>query len=226
MSTVRGEGRGPQQSRFWREGALGFIDLALITATAMLMQFTLAHFSWFQRFTEHHGIWASILLSWVGFMLVMHFFRRKQRLKERAVYRMDLRHGRVARMSLASRCTVMLIALTLVVASTFVQNSYGRVCLLLGVPALMLFALEELIIILRPGNFVFPDPHDELLAFFRARTLQVGYSIAILSLAALYLVNLFATRYLSLLLPIMLAISLLAPALFYSRLDRRAGANE
>jgi hypothetical protein len=90
----------------------------------------------------------------------------------------------------------------------------------------MLFAMEELVIILRPGNFVFPDPHDELLAFFRARTLQVGYSIAILSLATLYLVSLFATRYLAPLLPIMLAISLLAPSFFYSRLDRRAGANE
>jgi len=120
----------------------------------------------------------------------------------------------------------MLIALTLVVASAFIQNSYGRACLLLGVPVLMLFAMEELIIILRPGNFVFPDPHDELLAFFRARTLQVGYSIAILSLATLYLVSLFAPRYLAPLLPIMLVISLLAPSFFYSRLDRRAGANE
>ena len=226
MSTVRGEGQGPQQSRFWRDGALELMDVALATATVMLIHFALVYFSWFQRFEERHGIWASILPSWVGLTLVMHFFRRKQRLKEQAVYRMDLRQGRVARMSLASRCAVMLIALTLVVASAFIQNSYGRACLLLGVPVLMLFAMEELIIILRPGNFVFPDPHDELLAFFRARTLQVGYSIAILSLATLYLVSLFAPRYLAPLLPIMLVISLLAPSFFYSRLDRRAGANE
>jgi hypothetical protein len=226
MSTVRGEGPELQRSGFWRDGALGLTDLALAAATAMLIHFALAYFSWFQRFEERHGFWASILPSWVGIMLVMHFFRRKQRLKEQAAYSMDLRQGRVARMSLASRCAVMLVALTLVVAGAFIQSPYGRACLLLGVPVLMLFALEELIIILRPGNFVFPDPHDELLAFFRARTLQVGYSIAILSLATLYLVSLFATRYLGLLLPIMLAISLLAPAFFYSRLDRRAGANE
>jgi len=200
--------------------------MALVTATAMLIHFALVYFSWFQRFEERHGIWASILLSWVGFMLVIHFFRRKQRLNEQAAYRMDLRQGRVARMSLASRCAVMLIALTLVVAGAFIQNSYARACLLIGVPVLMLFAMEELIIILRPGNFVFPDPYDELLAFFRARALQVGYSIAILSLATLYLVSLFATRYLGLLLPTMLTISLLAPSFFYSRLDRRAGANE
>ena len=70
------------------------------------------------------------------------------------------------------------------------------------------------------------DRHDELLAFFRARTLQVGYSVAILSLVTVYLVSLFASQYVSVLLPIVLTISLLAPSLFYNRLDRRAETDE
>jgi O-antigen ligase len=71
-----------------------------------------------------------------------------------------------------------------------------------------------------------PDPHDELLKFFKARTLQVGYSTAIFALAALYIVSLSGSRYVAILLPLALAISLLVPAFVYRRLDRRAGADE
>src|SRR5580698_161274 len=171
MGTRHGEGRGAQQGSFWRQSAVGLVELALITVTVVLVQFTLAHFTGFQKFEERHGFWAYLLpISLV--VLVTHFFRRKQRLEELTAYRNDLRAGRVARMSLASRCAVMLIALVLAIAGPIIQGPYGTTCLLIGVPTLMLFALEELVIILRPGSFVFPDPHDELLAFFRARTLQ------------------------------------------------------
>jgi len=54
----------------------------------------------------------------------------------------------------------------------------------------------------------------------------MGYSIAILSLLTLYLISLFASRYVGVLLPIVLTISLLSPSFLYSRLDRRAAIDE
>jgi hypothetical protein len=118
----------------------------------------------------------------------------------------------------------MLTSLSMVVGGSLAED--GTPFLMLGGPVLLLFAVEELNIILRPGNSVLTNPRDELLVFFKARSLQVGYSIAILSMAILYFVSLFATRYVGALLPVGLTITLLAPSLFYSRLDRRAGADE
>ena len=86
----------------------------------------------------------------------------------------------------------------------------------------LLFAAVELNFIIHPGETLRPDPHDELLLFFRARMLKVGYVTAILALTALYFASLFASPYVGLLVPIALTISLLVPALVYRRLDRQA----
>jgi len=56
--------------------------------------------------------------------------------------------------------------------------------------------------------------------FFRARMLKAGYVTAIAALVGLYLTSLFATQYVGLLLPIVLTVSLLVPAVIYHRLDR------
>jgi hypothetical protein len=160
----------------------------------------------------------------VGGFSNLYIFRRKQRSAEQLRFREDLRAGRVQRISLATRCAVMLASLGLVVTGSLVED--GTIFLMLGGPVLFLFAVEEFNIIMRPGDSVLTNPRDELLAFFKARSLQLGYSIAILSLAVLCLVGLFATRYVGVLLPVALTVSLLAPSLLYSRLDRRAGAAE
>jgi hypothetical protein len=156
--------------------------------------------------------------------MIIFIFRRRQRIKDQLRFREDLRAGRVKRMSLAMRRSVMLISLSMVVDGSSTED--GTIFLMLGGPVLLLFSIEEINIILRPGNAVLTNPRDELLAFFKARSLQVGYSIAILSMAVLCFVGLFATRYVGALLPVGLTISVLAPSLFYSRLDRRAGADE
>jgi ABC-type transport system involved in cytochrome c biogenesis permease subunit len=102
----------------------------------------------------------------------------------------------------------------------------GTRLLVIGVPMLLLITAVELMMVLHPGDAVLPDPHDELLMFFRSRMLAAGYSVAVLSLAALYVVSLFELRYLEMLLPVVLALTVLVPGLVYRRLDRRAGADE
>lgn len=118
----------------------------------------------------------------------------------------------------------MLIAL--VVAGELVPGWARPACLLFGVPLLFISGLEELIIILRPGEFIFPNPRDELSSFFRGRTLQAGYGVVILSLSAIFLLSLFAPRYVALALPIALTATLLTPSFLFNRLDRQAGADE
>jgi hypothetical protein len=83
----------------------------------------------------------------------------------------------------------------------------------------------ELNIVLHPGDSFMPNPHDELLTFFKGRMLQAGYITAVLALACVYVVSLFAARYLTVLLPVVLTASLLVPGLVYRRLDRRADAD-
>ena len=226
MSDDASGSRVRDRHSYWRGVGFTWVDLALVTAASVALRFVLGHFPWFQTFEARHTFWADLIPIWVVCIALPLFFRRKARLAEQAAFREDLREGRVKRMSLASRSAVMLVSLALVVTASFIQGPYEAVCLVLGVPVLLLFAAEELNIILRPGDSVLTDRHDELLAFFRARTLQVGYSVAILSLVTVYLVSLFASQYVSVLLPIVLTISLLAPSLFYNRLDRRAETDE
>ncbi len=206
----------------WDHPVSILITVALMSVFGLLVQFGFAHLPWFQRFQERHGFWTQLLFAWVSIPLIF-IFRRRQRLTDQLRFREDLRAGRVMRMSLAMRCAVMLIALVMVVSGSLIEH--GTLLLMLGGPVLLLFAVEEFNIILRPGNSVVTDPRDELLAFFKARSMQVGYAIAILSMAILCLVSVFATRYVGALMPVGLTLSLLAPSLCYSRLDRRAGSD-
>jgi len=227
MSNADGEGILVDRGSYWRDIGFAWLDLALCTTVILALRFlVLQHFVWFQRFDANHRFWAELIPTWAVVSIFFAFFRRKARIAEVAAFREDFRQGRVKRMSLASRSAIMLTAMGLVVSGSLIRGPYSTLCFLLGVPVLLLFAVEELNILLRPGESVRTDRHDELLAFFRARTLQTGYSIAILSLATLNLVSLFAGRYVIVLLPILLTISLLAPSFLYSRLDRRAALDE
>ncbi|HEY4342541.1 MAG TPA: hypothetical protein VGM97_21570 [Steroidobacteraceae bacterium] len=226
MSNARGEDTVARRSSYWRDIGFAWLNLAVWTAAVLALQFlVLQHLLWYQNFAVSHPFWAQLTPVWVV-CLLLGFFGRRARVAETAAFREDFRQGRVKRMSLASRSAVMLAALALVVAGSQIRGPYSAACLVLGVPVLLLFSVEELNILLRPGESVRTDRHDELAAFFRARTLQVGYSIAILSLLTVYIFSLFASRYVSALLPIVLTISLLAPSCLYSRLDRRAASDE
>jgi hypothetical protein len=180
-------------------------------------------------FEARHDTWPEFVAAGVLLMLVrsayLHFFRRQENRAELAALRADILSGRMKRMSLAARCVALLLALTLLVGGTLMGPG-GKGLLIIGVPMFLLFGAAELNVVLHPGDSVLPDPHDELLLFFKARTLQVGYCTAILSLAVLYIVSLFGTRYLGLLVAVVLALSLMVPAFAYRRLDRRAGPDE
>lgn len=217
--------RQPQSARTleWLHPASQLMLLVLSMAISVLTWFVLRQFSWFATFESQHGFWAMMLCYW-AIVPLWYFFRRKRRLADEQQFRTDFRAGRLRRPSLALRCTVMLLALGLVIAAPMVEKA--EALLVIGVPLLMLFALEEMNIILRPGDSVRTDPHDEFLAFLKHRTLQVGYAVAIASIATLVVVSLFASQYLRALLPVALVISLLVPSLFFRRLDRRAGADE
>ena len=180
-------------------------------------------------FEARHGAWTNIAAVAAVLMLAKTFYhfvwRREQTRAEMAALRADIVSGRLKRMSLAGRCTILAFALALVAGGSL-MGAQGKGLLVVGVPLFLLFAAAELNILLHPGDAMLPNPHDELLLFFKARTLQVGYVTAILLLAALYVASLFGTRYLGLLLAVVLAVSLMVPAFAYRRLDRRAGPNE
>ena len=169
MSDEHSEDKGAQRIRFWKDGAVGLIEIALVIAGSLLLRFILSHFSWFQKLEEHHRFWTELVPIWLVVIPFLYFFRRKHRLAENQAYSEDLRQGRVKRMSLVSRCVVILFTLGLVVTGSLMQGPDGTFYLLLGVPAFFLFAGAELVMILRPGNSVLGGPHDELLNFFKAQ---------------------------------------------------------
>jgi hypothetical protein len=176
-----------------------------------------------EAFEVHHGVWPEVAIL-CGALIVLKtvsllIFRRSEQLAEFASLKEALLQGRVKRMSLAARCIFLLGALALVSVGWF---SIGTRILALAVPLFLLFSAVELNFIIHPGETELPDPHDELLLFFRARMLKVGYVTAILALTALYVASLFASPYMGLLVPIALTISLLVPAFVYRRLDRQA----
>jgi hypothetical protein len=207
----------------WLHPASQLMLMAVAVAIGEITWFGLRHFPWFADFEDRHNFWATFLCYWAIYP-AMYLFRRKRRFADQRQFRADVRAGRLRRPSLALRGTVMLLALGLVVAAPLVENAWPL--LIIGVPVLLVFAAEEVNIILRPGEMVRTDPHDELLAFFRQRTLQVGYSVAIASIATLFVVSQFASQYLRELLPVALVVSLLVPAFYYTRLDRQAAADE
>jgi hypothetical protein len=179
-----------------------------------------------EAFEMHHGVWPEIaILSGVLMVLMalkevyLWILRRSEQRAEFASRREALLQGRVKRMSLAARCIFLLGALALVSLGWFPG---GTRILAIAVPLFLLFALVELTCIIYPGETLNPDPHDELLLFFRAQMLKSGYVAAILALTALYVASLFASPYVRLLAPIALTISLLVPAFVYRRLDRQA----
>jgi hypothetical protein len=194
-------------------------------------------FIWYQplahlglaSFEARHGLLPEIVAASVLSVLVksayLHFFRREETRAEHAALRADIRSGRMKRMPLAARCVVLFLTLAMVIGGTLLGPA-GKGLLIIGVPMFLLFAAAELAVVLYPGNSLLPDPHDELLLFFKARTLQVGYVTAILSLAVLYVISLFGTHYLGLFVAVVLALSLMVPAFAYRRLDRRAGPDE
>ncbi len=208
-----------------KDAAIAGIQLVLVVLICGLLRVMLERATWYRILEERHGFWASAIPTWVVVVLSAMIFQRLRR-SDWEAYREDLRRGRVRRMSFASRSSALLIALALVVAGEVVAGWIRAACILVGVPLLLFFGLEELIIILRPGDFIFPNPRDELLAFFRGRTLQAGYGVGILSLSMLFILSLLAPRYVALVLPIALTVTLLTPSFLFNRLDRRAGADE
>ena len=202
-----------------------WIRLTILSAANVLVIYyrPFANLLGIEAFEVHHGVWPEVAIL-CGALIVLKtvsllIFRRSEQLAEFASLKEALLQGRVKRMSLAARCIFLLGALALVSVGWF---SIGTRILALAVPLFLLFSAVELNFIIHPGETELPDPHDELLLFFRARMLKVGYVTAILALTALYVASLFASPYMGLLVPIALTISLLVPAFVYRRLDRQA----
>jgi hypothetical protein len=202
-----------------------WIRLTILSAANVLVIYyrPFANLLGIEAFEVHHGVWPEVAIL-CGALIVLEavylrIFRRSEQLAEFASLREALLQGRVQRMSLATRCIFLLGALALVSVGWF---PIGTRILALAVPLFLLFAAVELNFIIYPGETLHPDPHDELLLFFRARMLKVGYVTAIVALTALYVASLFASPYMGLLLPIALTISLLVPAFVYRRLDLQA----
>ena len=202
-----------------------WIRLTILSAANVLVIYyrPFANLLGIEAFEVHHGVWPEVAIL-CGALIVLEavylrIFRRSEQLAEFASLKEALLQGRVKRMSLAARCIFLLGALALVSVGWF---SIGTRILALAVPLFLLFSAVELNFIIHPGETELPDPHDELLLFFRARMLKVGYVTAILALTALYVASLFASPYMGLLVPIALTISLLVPAFVYRRLDRQA----
>ena len=205
-----------------------WISLTIQSAAYVLVIYyrPFANLPGIEAFEVHHGVWPEVaILSGVLMVLTalkevyLGIFRRSEQRAEFASLKEALLQGRVQRMSMAARCIFLLGALALVSVGWF---PIGTRILAIAVPLFLLFAAVELTCIIYPGETLHPDPHDELLLFFRARMLKVGYVTAILALTALYVASLFASPYMGLLLPIALTVSLLVPAFVYRRLDRQA----
>lgn len=226
MNVGHREARAASWARFWRDGLLGIVELGLMTALILMIRVGLENVPAFRAFEARHTFLADVLPLWTVCAFFLFFFRRKARLAELASSREALARGRVRRMSLPARWAILLIALGLVVAGAVIDAPMRTALLIAGVPMLLLFGAEELNIVLRPGNFVVPDTRNELLAFFKSRAVQVGYAVAIVSLAGGYILSLFKPEYIRIVLPICLIVSLLVPTLVFSRLDQQGGPNE
>lgn len=222
------DANGPVRPRWWdlRQLLLLVIDVGLVGL--VLWTRPLARLG-LEEFETRHGSWPEFVFAGVLLVLVRWAYLRYIGLEQHragwAAALQEMRTNPPKRMSLLGRSMGLLIALALVIAGSLIPGHDGRAVLIIGVPMFLLFVLVELNILLRPGDTVLPDPHDELMNFFKARTLQVGYFTAIVSLAALYVIGLFQARYVEMLLPVVLAISLLVPAFAYRRLDRRASTD-
>jgi di/tricarboxylate transporter len=189
-----------------------------------------AHLFDFTAFEERHGDWPEMPLMLAVLIaaksLYLRFFRHETLSAELEATKRHVAQGRVKRPPLSVRSVFLLCTLALVSLGWYAPEPHGGRILAIAVPLFLLFAAIEFSAVVRPGDSVLPDPRDELLLFFRARMLKVGYITAILALISLYLVSLFANTCVGLLLPFVLTISLLTPAFLYSRLNRQAGPDE
>ncbi|HEX5418570.1 MAG TPA: hypothetical protein VFY39_01090 [Gammaproteobacteria bacterium] len=208
----------------WAEGA---IFLAFIMLATHYRPF--AHLFHFEAFEQRRGHWPELLILlalWISLKETYYrIYRRDERRAETAAIKEDLLHGRIKRPPLWVRSLLLLAMLVLVCLGAFAGAHGDSQILVVTVPLFLLFALVELNIVLHPGDAMLPDARDELLAFFKARMLQAGYVTAVLALAGVYVVSLFAPKYLAWLLPILLTVTLLVPGLVYRRLDRQADAD-
>jgi hypothetical protein len=189
-----------------------------------------AHLFDFTAFEERHGDWPEILLTLTVLIalkaIYLRAFRHSTSRTELEALKQQMAQGRLKRLPLSVRSVFLLCMLSLVSLGWYAPEPHGGRILAIAVPLFLLFAAIEFSAVVRPGESVLPDPRDELLLFFRARMLKVGYITAILALVSLYLVSLFANTYVGLLLPFVLTLSLLTPAFLYSRLNRQAGPDE
>jgi di/tricarboxylate transporter len=209
-----------------------WIELAVV-ATAYLLAAhyrPFAHWFDFTAFEERHGDWPETLLMLAVLIgskaLYLRIFRQSSPSAELEAMKQQVAQGRVKRPPLSVRSVFLLCTLALVSLGWYAPEPHGGRILAIAVPLFLLFAAIEFNAVVRPGDSVLPDPRDELLLFFRARMLKVGYITAVLALIGLYLVSLFANTYVGLLLPFVLTISLLTPAFLYSRLNHQAGPDE
>jgi hypothetical protein len=209
----------------WRSGIRELADVAPLIISVWLLNSALWHYAWFHTLRENHGFMTPIATA-LAASIPNYYLSRRRRKAESAAFTAALRQGQITRMSLASRSVVLLVTLCLVVAGSQLKGPSGPILLLLGVPTMLLFAIEELNIVLRPGNTVSLRPSDELTVYFRGKSLLIGYAVAVVLLMVVFVVSLFATRYVVILLPAALIISLLVPTFIYGRLDIHADANE
>jgi len=210
-------------------GWTSWIELAVVGTAFLLAAHykPFAHLLDFTAFEERHGDWPETLLMLAVLIalkaLYLRTFRQSESRAELAAIKQQVAHGRMKRLPLSVRSVFLLCTLSLVSLGWYAPEPHGGRILAIAVPLFLLFAAIEFSAVVHPGDSVLPDPRDELLLFFRARMLKVGYITAILALIGLYLVSLFANTYVGLLLPFVLTISLLTPAFLYSRLNRQAG---
>lgn len=169
-----------------------------------------------------------LLIVWiiVKAILLSTLFRDQQRAEYHAAVA-ALRARQVERASLLTRCVIQLVVLGVVTLGWVDHQQNGNWWGLLAfVPVFIVFALAELSVTLRPGDRLIPDPHDELMQFFRARMLRAGYLSALACMLVVFLASLIAPRYASLLVLVALSVTLLVPGFSYARLDREAAAGE
>jgi len=177
----------------------------------------------------HRDTWPEMVIYATAWALAKTIypwgFRREEQHREIDLIKEDIKRGRITRPSFAVRWLFILCMLALVSLGWFGTGPYRTHLLALAVPLFLLFVAMELNIVIHPGESLIPDARDELLTFFKTRMLQAGYITAVATLAVLYLIYLFAPDYVGLVLPVVLVLCLLVPALVYRRLDHRAAAD-
>ena len=231
MNSDLGKFDGDQSQRKHRRRWTTWSETAGTTAAIWLVIYFRPFTSLFglESFERQHGTWVEVAILCAALIVsktvYLWGFRRRAQLAELAIVKTNLRQGRISRMSLAARCTLLLLALGLVIIGWYAPIPYGPHILAVSAPLFLVFATVELNLVLHPGEALIADPQDELLMFFRARMLKVGYTTAIAAVVVLYLVSLLAPAYVGLLIPIALTVSLIVPSFVYRRLDRQAGTD-